>query len=138
MRDRVCSLAGIVSLVLLAGCFHATVYTGLPGAGEKVSQPWAHGFLFGLVAPSPVESANRCRGGVYKVETVHTFSNMLATLVTAGIYSPIRIDVTCVLIPRVSSFFDPNESSQGIANCATPRERGLRSSRRRWASWFCA
>ena len=101
MRHRGFSSAGIACLVLLAGCFHATVYTGLPGAGETVSQPWAHGFLFGLVAPSAVEPANKCSRGVYKVETIHTFSNMLALLATAGIYSPMRIDVTCVLIPRV-------------------------------------
>lgn len=101
MRYRVCGFVAIASLLLLAGCFHATVYTGLPGAGETISRPWAHGFLFGLVAPSVVEPANKCSRGVYKVETIHTFSNMLASLATAGIYSPMRIDVTCVLIPRV-------------------------------------
>ena len=102
MHVRAVGFAGVIALLLTTGCFHATVYTGLPGAGETVSQPWARSFVFGLVAPPALEPASKCRAGVYKVETSHTVANIVALLVTAGIYSPLRIDVTCVLIPRVS------------------------------------
>jgi hypothetical protein len=103
MRHRVRSCAGIFALALLTGCFHTQVYTGLPAGGETLSRPWAHGFLFGLVPPSTVEPATKCRAGVYKVETMHTPTNLLALFITAGIYSPMRIDVTCAYIPRLST-----------------------------------
>jgi len=93
----------LASLVLLSACFHAQVYTGLPGAGETISQPWARGFLFGMVPPSVVEPASKCKAGVYRVETQHTLANALALIATIGIYSPMRIDVTCVRVPMVSA-----------------------------------
>jgi hypothetical protein len=37
-----------------------------------------------------------------EVETSHTVASVVALLVTAGIYFPLRIDVTSLLIPRVS------------------------------------
>jgi hypothetical protein len=81
MRHRVFCFAGIASLALLAGCFRATVYTGLPGAGVTISKPWAHGFLFGLVAPSAIEPASKCRNAC---QLKHR-SEHAATL-AAGIY----------------------------------------------------
>jgi hypothetical protein len=102
MHDRTIGLVGVVALVLTTGCFQTTVYTGLPGAGERVSQPWARSFVFGLVAPPTLEPASKCSAGVYRVETSHTVANIVALVVTAGIYSPMRIDVTCVRIPKVS------------------------------------
>ncbi len=93
----------LASLALLSACFHTQVYTGLPGAGETISQPWARGFLFGMVPPSAVEPASKCKAGVYRVETQHTLANALALIATVGIYSPMRIDVTCVRVPMVSA-----------------------------------
>jgi hypothetical protein len=102
MTTRAFRFVALATLSVCAACFHTTVYTGLPGAGEIVSQPWAQGFIFGLLRPSTVEAATKCKTGVYAIETQHTFANVLASVATAGVYTPMRIDVTCVRTPMVS------------------------------------
>jgi hypothetical protein len=84
-----------VAVVAFSGCYHATVETGRPESGQKILRPWAHGFVGGLVPPETVETASQCPNGVARVETYHTFLNMLAQWLTFGIYSPMTIEVTC-------------------------------------------
>jgi hypothetical protein len=81
--------------VFCAGCYHATIETGQPPSPTKIEKPWAHGFLWGLVPPSTVETAQRCPAGIAKVETQQSFLNLVADVLTAGIYSPMQITVTC-------------------------------------------
>jgi hypothetical protein len=88
-------LAVAVTVGLATGCYHATVETGRPQSGQLVEQKWAHGFLYGLVPPSTVETAQRCPNGIAKVETQLSFLNQIAYLLTFGIYSPMTIQVWC-------------------------------------------
>jgi hypothetical protein len=81
--------------LVASGCYHATIETGKPPAPETIDKPWASSFVFGLVPPSTVESAQKCPNGVAKVETQQTFLNGLVYLLTFGIYSPMAIKVTC-------------------------------------------
>ena len=81
--------------LVASGCYHATVETGKPPAPETIDKPWASSFVFGLVPPGTVESAQKCPNGVAKVETQQTFLNGLVYLLTFGIYSPMAIKVTC-------------------------------------------
>jgi hypothetical protein len=60
-----------------------------------VEKNWAHGFLFGLVPPSEVQTAAECPSGVATVETQLSFLNQLASFLTAGIYTPMTITVQC-------------------------------------------
>jgi len=92
---RIRRAAAMVAAFALTGCFHAVIQTGRPESTDVISIKWANGFIAGLVPPPVVETASRCTNGVAKVETQHSFLNMLATGVTLGIYSPIQIDVTC-------------------------------------------
>ncbi len=92
MRWHVPFLAG---LLLAGGCFHATIETGLAPSPQVIDNQWAHGFLWGLVPPSTVETASKCPHGVARVETQHSFLNGLVYWITWGIYSPIEITVTC-------------------------------------------
>jgi hypothetical protein len=78
-----------------AGCYHAIVDTGREAAPERIEKKWAHGWLWGLVPPSEVESAETCPRGVARVETKHSFLNMVANAVTGGIYTPMTIEVQC-------------------------------------------
>lgn len=97
-------LATTAALCLLAaGCYHSVVNTGLAPSGQTSTKPWAHGFLFGLVPPSPVEIASKCPNGVAKVETQLSVANQLAAMVTSGIYTPMTIAVECAAAPRRSS-----------------------------------
>jgi hypothetical protein len=92
---RIRRAAAVVAAFLLTGCYHAVIQTGRPESSDIITLKWANGFVYGLVPPPVVETAARCTNGVAKVETQHSFLNILAAAVTFGIYTPIQIDVTC-------------------------------------------
>ena len=86
---------GALAILLATGCYHAVVETGRPQSGTVVEDQWADAFLYGLVPPKPVETAQRCQSGVARVETRLSFLNLLADLITFGIYTPMHIKVYC-------------------------------------------
>jgi hypothetical protein len=90
---RIATLA--VVAIGLTGCYHVTVDTGLAPSGETIEIPWAHSFIAGLVPPETVDAAEECPSGVSRVESQLSFLNMVANVVTFGIYSPMQIDVQC-------------------------------------------
>lgn len=93
MNARHALLAGL--LVVGAGCYHAVVDTGLTPGTQVIEKPWATGFVYGLVPPSPVSAMATCRSGVARVETKHSFLNGLVGGLTFGIFTPMTIKVTC-------------------------------------------
>jgi len=99
---RMMRMCAALSLLAASGCYHATIETGLAPSADTVTVPWAHGFVFGLVPPSPVSSASKCKSGVAKVETQLSFVNMLASFVTFSLYTPMTITVTCSTGQRAS------------------------------------
>jgi hypothetical protein len=48
-----------------------------------------------LVPPPELSVKGQCPNGVAQVETEHSFLNLLATIVTFDIYTPIHAKVTC-------------------------------------------
>jgi hypothetical protein len=94
------SLAGL--LVAALGCYHATVETGLTPSTQTVEKSFAASWIGGLVPPSTVETASKCQHGAAKVETQLSFVNMLVGFITAGIYTPMNIKVTCAQTGRAS------------------------------------
>src|SRR5215207_9738342 len=90
--------AAVAAFVCLSvsGCFHATINTGLaPSPTAVIEREWAHSWLGGLVPPSDLDVGNGCPNGVARVETELSFLNQLAAGLTAGIYTPMTIRVTC-------------------------------------------
>ena len=86
----------LFALVLsIAGCYHATINTGRQPNGQTIERAWAHSFIGGLVPPATVEAAAQCPNGVARVDTQLSFLNMVANVVTFGIYSPMSITVQC-------------------------------------------
>jgi putative copper export protein len=83
------------SLIILAGCYHATIETGATPSTEVIHQSFASAWIYGLVPPKTVSAEERCRNGVAKVETQHSFVNQLVGFLTLGIYTPMDIKVTC-------------------------------------------
>ncbi len=88
-------IVAVVALFFCAGCYHATVDTGLTPSTVKIEKHWASGWIYGLVPPSTVETAQKCTSGVAKVETQLSFANQLVNFLTFGIYTPMDITVTC-------------------------------------------
>ena len=93
MRGR--SLAVLLSIGLVAGCYSATVETGATPSPVVVEKSFASSWIGGLVPPSTVETAAKCPAGVAKVETKLSFVNMLVGFITGGIYTPMDIKATC-------------------------------------------
>lgn len=96
MRWQSSAVVLVAALSLtVTGCYHATVETGRPVSGQTIQNDWAHGFLFGLVPPSTVETAAQCPNGVARVSTQISFLNGLASAIVSGLYSPMTITVEC-------------------------------------------
>jgi hypothetical protein len=93
--DRVLKYSAIGLVVALTACYHATIDTGRSPSPEVINEPWATGFVYGLVPPKTVETMARCPNGVSKVETFHSFLNSLVGGLTFGIFTPMTIKVTC-------------------------------------------
>jgi len=87
--------AVLVAALLAQGCYHATIETGATPSTETIDEPWASSFIFGLVPPKTVSTQAKCVSGVARVETQHSFLNLLVGGITFGIYTPIAIKVTC-------------------------------------------
>lgn len=92
---RKSGLSVLTLVVLASGCYRATVDTGRVPSGQTVEKHWAHGWVYGLVPPSTVETAAKCPNGVAKVETQLSFANQLVGFLTGGIYTPMSIEVQC-------------------------------------------
>ena len=60
-----------------------------------VDQPFQHSFVYGLVPPAEINVKDRCPNSVAKVETEHSFVNGVVTVLTASLYTPIHVRVTC-------------------------------------------
>lgn len=93
MRLKLLALA--VASVAVSGCYHVTVQTSAPPSPTVVDKPWQHSFIAGLVPPAELNVKDQCPNGVQKVETQHSFVNMLAQALTFSLYSPIHVKVTC-------------------------------------------
>lgn len=82
--------------LLLTGCYHATIETGLrPSTGPAIEEKWAHSWLGGLVPPDEMEVGDDCPFGVARVETELSFLNQVAAALTAGIYTPMTLRAIC-------------------------------------------
>ena len=85
----------LIALSTSTACYHAVVDTGRSPSPQVIDRPWAMSFVAGLVPPPVVETASECPSGVAKVETEHSFLNMLVSFVTFSIVSPMHVRVTC-------------------------------------------
>lgn len=89
------SLYLIILAVSMSGCYHAQVTTGLEASSEVYQNKWATGFIAGLIPPDMVDATEHCSNGVAKVETRHSFLNLVAQAITFSLFSPMEITVTC-------------------------------------------
>lgn len=66
----------------------------VPAAGETKSAKQSF-FLWGLVGGSEVNLQQMCPAGVAAIESKNTFGDRFLTILTAGLYSPMSVDVQC-------------------------------------------
>jgi hypothetical protein len=85
-------------LFFQAGCYHHTYNLGdrNPEAEPSVER-WHDHFLFGTIdADDPVDVAEVCQAGAFRVEDQQTALNGLVSVATLGIYTPRKEKVVCV------------------------------------------
>lgn len=102
---RLAAVAILPFVLTSTACYHATIETGSPASADVINQPWALSFVYGLVPPPTVSTASKCPNGVARVETQQSFLNGLVGALTAGLFTPMSITVTCATggVVRTSS-----------------------------------
>ncbi len=88
---------------IFTGCYHTQVTTGLESSNEVYQKAWASSFIAGLVPPDIIHAEQHCANGVARVETRHSFLNMVAQFVTFSLYSPMEITVVCAAPTRADA-----------------------------------
>jgi len=110
IMTKTLTLILLISGLLFSGCYNAHITTGETPSNQTVDRPWASGWLFGLVPPSITNVAQECNSGVARVETKLSFLNMVANMITFGLYAPMHITVTCSAasaeLPEGSHYMD--------------------------------
>jgi len=113
-----------VALALLAvsgtACWHQVVNTGRPAGATVIDMPWVQGWLWGLVAPQPIETRAQCPSGVATVVSETSFQNGLVSFITLGIYTPQHVTITCAAGGRAAAPRGATELS--IPKSATAEE----------------
>ncbi|TVR17158.1 MAG: hypothetical protein EA391_05545 [Balneolaceae bacterium] len=99
MKKHIVLILVAVSFIF-TGCYHAQISTGAQTSSDIYQKKWAASFIGGLVPPSIVHAEQHCDNGVARVETRHSFLNMVAQIVTFSLYSPMEITVVCAAGPR--------------------------------------
>jgi hypothetical protein len=93
---------------------------GLTPSAQVVEKSFAAGWLFGLVPPSTVQTASKCPHGAAKIETQLSFVNQFVAWLTAYIYTPMSIKVTCAETGRAS--LSPASPTIDVGANATPEQ----------------
>lgn len=114
----VLSLAALV--FASAGCYHATIDTGLEPSDQVLRKGFARSWIYGLVPPDIVDTAAKCPHGVARVETRISFVNGLVGAITFNIFTPMEITVTCAA--KSMSGIGDGEPYISLEEGATPDE----------------
>jgi hypothetical protein len=91
-----------LALMLGSGCYKTTLEGfaehGGPGTTESRA---AHTLLGGLITTNRVDAEGVCgEMGVWSISTRMNGVSLLATIFTAGIYTPMYARITCNAVPR--------------------------------------
>lgn len=109
------------SLLVLTGCYAASVDTGRPPSNKVIKKSFASSWIYGLVPPKTVDTSATCPDGVAMVETQLSFLNQLVGVLTLGIYTPMQIVVTCAearstgsLMPDPDIVIPPDATAEAV------------------------
>lgn len=93
---RRATLTLIAAVAAMSGCYHVTVLTGAPQSSTVITEPWQMSFVSGLVPPEEIDATQvGCSSGVARVETWHSFLNVLVAGLSSSLVTPISVTVTC-------------------------------------------
>lgn len=96
MLRRLVQLVLVASLLLATGCYRTVISTAAYSPSAYTETRWVHTFIGGLIPLNSVDGMGLCRGG--SVQTVTTqlgLLSLVATGLTGGIYTPVKVSVMC-------------------------------------------
>ena len=100
MLRRPTAVAALVALAVLASGCHVVRYeTGRAASPRHVEQT-VHFFFWGLAGKTTVDLDAACPEGVARWQSRATFGDVLADLLTLGIWSPRTVVLECVEVAR--------------------------------------
>ena len=92
---RVKGVCLAAAAIMLSGCFHQVVQTGLPAGTTVVDKEFVATWLWGIIPATDLDVRQQCPSGVATIETETSFMNGLVGAITLGIYTPQHVKVTC-------------------------------------------
>lgn len=105
---RIIFTALLATTLLFAGCYHAQITTDKAPSSTVIENQWAMSFVFGLVPPPVVETAQRCPNGLSRVETRISFLNGLVAGLSGQLITPMHIKVTCAASSSANLLLPPD------------------------------
>lgn len=100
MTRRPVAAAALLALSLVAAGCHVVRYdTGRAASPRHVEQT-VHFFFWGLAGKTTIDLDVACPEGVARWQSRATFGDVLADLVTLGLWSPRTVIVECVEVAR--------------------------------------
>ena len=115
MRSRL-----LLAVIAVTGCYHSILTTDLPPSTEMHREPYKAAFIWGLV-PARVDASKYCEGRRWaRVETQYNVLNAVIGIITAGIFTPMDIRVTCAAAGAMNM---PSGEKLQLGAAATEEER---------------
>jgi len=87
-------LAALAAALALSSCQTVRYKSHLP-AGGPTHEQWAHFYAWGLAGSKDVDLDEVCPNGAHAWRNRWTFTNVLISFVTFGIYVPRTIEIEC-------------------------------------------
>lgn len=125
MRTKTLTLCAAVAV--MSGCYHVTVLTGAPPSATEINKPFSMSFVAGLVPPAEIDATEEgCTSGVARVETWHSFVNMLVGGISSNLVTPISVKVTCASGAPAPDSATPPEIADDLEEAAPLEDNGPR------------
>lgn len=98
MKQTIAILAFMASILAVSGCYRDALITELPKSQDPQYEKWRNHFLYGVVRgirTEDVQLAEVCPQGVARAETKMNGWNGLVSVLTIGIYTPMKLNIYC-------------------------------------------
>lgn len=107
----------LAACVLFTGCYQAKVTTDKEPGSKVVKKKWVSSYVFGLVG-GKVDVSGECSNGIASAERKVSIVNGIVAGVTANLYLPQTVTVTCAsggsmssLAPTKQNFVVPQNAT---------------------------
>ena len=105
------ALLSLSACGLLAGCYRASLQTGLRPASEVRERIWAKPFSMADASIAEIAVLGGCPSGVARVESTRTVLDRIAGFFESSASAGVRLYITCAVAPAASEPAGPDTAS---------------------------